>query len=53
MIDLHAYKYSISIKHEQSSNNEEGATLMEFTAALPNWALTFEGVSPEDINWIK
>jgi 23S rRNA-/tRNA-specific pseudouridylate synthase len=53
MIDLHAYKYSISIKHEQSSNNEEGAIFMEFIAALPNWALTFEGVSPEDINWIK
>lgn len=53
MIDLHAYKYSISIKHGQSSTNGKGATVMEFTADLPRWASTFEGVSPEDINWIK
>ncbi|KAL3781776.1 hypothetical protein HJC23_009206 [Cyclotella cryptica] len=53
IIDLHAYKYSISIKHEPTNDNGVGATVMEFTAALPNWVFAFGGVSPEDIDWIN
>lgn len=48
MIDLHAYKYSITFKQKSIAN--EGKSDIEFTASLPSWASDYESFP---INWIK
>lgn len=49
-IDLHAYKYSICLNKKLMDEHDN---VMEFTAALPTWASTFEGVSQGEIAWLK
>ena len=54
-IDLHAYKYRLSIKErerENSSHEPDKITIIELSVDLPPWASTFADLKPADIPWL-